>query len=587
MTPLPVKGQPMPPIVSLKSAPDPAEILKVGRSGADFLADALIDAGVTRVFGVPGGPMLSLLEVTAKRSRLTFVLAKHEEGAVFMAEGHARATGEMGVACVTAGPGTTHALTAVASANSDGQPVLLIAGQIATGLFGRGALQDSSGGGGGLDTVDIFRSATKASLSVTEPQHFPLMLHRAIRTATTGRPGAVMLSMPANVLNAAAPTARPFYVAAQDARRAGPGEIQALIDALECAQHPLIFAGQGAKTTAPDGGLVALADRVGARVATTMKGKGAFPEDHPLAIGVFGNYGGSPSTHDSVLSSDVDLLLILGSSLGEVATFGWDPALVDGRDVWQVDTDPLQFGRALPIDHGIVADVTVLVHELVAGLSTPAQPRASPTRRRAISAAELQGDASTLKASAVAARLSELAQPETMLFVDNGNALCWIGEHFVARDNMRVFCSLNVGSMGYTVPAAIGAKLARPDVPVVAILGDASFAMTGMDLHTAAETGAAVLWIVLNNSGNAMVANLQELIYGTSTGALYAHRIDIAAVARGLGIEATPVTDLDGFDAAVATAIGSGRPWLLDVHVNPGEIPWPLRRRAQLLQDPR
>jgi len=170
------------------------------RTAAHLLIDMLREAGVERVFGVPGGPLLSLLDTMSTRPGIEFVLAKHEEGAVFMAEGHAQATGRLGVALVTAGPGATHALTAAASATSDGVPVLVLAGQVPVAHVGRGALQDSSGGNWALDTVDMFRSATKAAMAVTDVGQLAFMVRRAVQTATTSLPGAVLLNVSGDVL---------------------------------------------------------------------------------------------------------------------------------------------------------------------------------------------------------------------------------------------------------------------------------------------------------------------------------------------------------------------------------------------------
>lgn len=553
------------------------------RTAAHLLIDMLREAGVERVFGVPGGPLLSLLDTMSTRPGIEFVLAKHEEGAVFMAEGHAQATGRLGVALVTAGPGATHALTAAASATSDGVPVLVLAGQVPVAHVGRGALQDSSGGNWALDTVDMFRSATKAAMAVTDVGQLAFMVRRAVQTATTSLPGAVLLNVSGDVLVAAEPAVAPRTVHRDPPRSAGPEEVRELVTRIVAARCPVILAGRGAKSSVGIGDLVALAERREIPVSTTMKGKGAFPEGHRLSLGVFGNYGGSAATHGRVLGDDVDLLVVLGSSLGEVSTFGWDPRLVQGRTVVQVDLDPLQLGRGFPVDQALLADAGSLVADLLKALPSSSSSRSLVGRER-LSADALQGDHALLRSSALAARLSETLPDDVSLFVDNGNALCWIGEHYLARPGTSIHVSLNVGCMGYAIPAAIGARMAQPARPVVAVVGDAAFAMLGMEIHTAVEYRQSVIWIVLNNGGNGMVANLQELMFGSAPGSRYAHRLDVATVARGLGARAAVATNLKSFDHALETALTEGGPWLIDARVDGDEVPWSLRGRAEMLR---
>jgi acetolactate synthase-1/2/3 large subunit len=552
---------------------------------AHRLLDLLADAGVTRLFGVPGGPLLSLLATLDDRPALEFVLTKHEEGAVFMAEGHAQTTGELGVACVTAGPGTTHALTAAASATSDWAPVLVLAGQVPTTVFGRGGLQDSSGGNWSIDTVQVFTSAVKLAALLSDPGQLPHLFARAVRTATDAPAGAALLVLPGNVLTA---PDRGLPVPARglavpNPRFSTPEPLHRMAAALAAARRPVVLAGQGAKVGRAKNALVALAERRRMGVATTMKGKSVFPERHPLSLGVFGTYGASRAAQAVVTAPGTDLLLVVGSSLGEVSTAGWDPALAEGRAVCQIDVDPLQIGKNYRVDHPLVADAATALRAL-ADLLPPQEGGPDLPTVPPATAADLQAGHRLLRASAVAAHLSATLPENVLLFLDNGNTLCWIGEHYLSPPDAEIYCSLNVGCMGYAVPAPIGARLARPDRPVVAVVGDAAFAMGGMEIHTAAELGLAVVWIVLNNSGNAMVANLQNLLFGRANGSLYTHPLDAAAVARGLGARAAVVRSLGEFASALEDALHSDAPFVIDARVDGDEMPWSLRGRAEALR---
>ncbi|WP_407319489.1 thiamine pyrophosphate-binding protein [Isoptericola halotolerans] len=561
-------------------------------TGADLLLDLLARAGVRRLFGVPGGPLLSLLERVDSHPDLEFVLAKHEEGAVFMAEGFAQAGGGLGVACVSSGPGTMHAVTAAASATSDGAPVLLLAGQVPVPLFGRGALQDSSGGDWSADLVDMFRSVTKLSALVTDTRQLEFLTLRAITAATSPVPGTAHLALPADVLAGPAPRADVAGSPETSPPHPDPAAVRELAEAILSARRPLVLAGQGAKNARSEAGLVDVAERLSMAVATTMKGKSAFPERHPLSLGVYGTYGMSPHTPDAVLDDEVDLLLVLGSSLGEVSTVGWDERLVKNRTVWQVDVDRRQLGRAMRADHLVQSDVALLLHALAdeldaRGIVRPTSSVEGSVTRSAEATAEHSPDSDVLQGSQVARVLDRRLPDDTLLLIDNGNSLSWIGEHYRAGAGREVYCSLNVGCMGYTVPAAVGVALARPDRPVVAVVGDAAFAMTCPEIHTAAELGIGGVWVVLNNAGNAMVANLQELMFSRAVGSMYAAPIDVATVALGFGARAAVVRTAADLEAALDEVLDDTPPTgpvVLDVRVDPDEVAWSLRARAETLK---
>lgn len=564
-------------------------------TGADLLLDVLARSGVRRIYGVPGGPIVSLLDRIEDHPDLDFVLAKHEEGAVFMAEGFAQASGCLGVACVTAGPGTLHAVTAVASATSDGAPVLLLAGQVPVPHFGRGALQDSSGGDWSPDLVAMLRSVTKFSTMVSDARQLEFLTRRAIWAATSPMPGAAHLGLPADVLTGSAPPSEKSGAPDVSVAHPDPSQVLGLVGALRSARRPLVLAGQGAKNAGVHDRLVDLAERLDLPVATTMKGKSVFPERHPLALGVFGHYGTTEQTWEAVLDDEIDMLLVLGSSLGEVSTAGWEERLTRDRVVWQVDIDRRQFGRGTVIDHGVHADVAAVLDSLLRELDVPGADGGAGPRDPRLPAPRGSGASSPatseLQGSQVAAVLDRMLPQDTLMLVDNGNALCWIGEAYRAGAGREIYCSLNVGCMGYSVPAAIGVALARPDRPVVAVVGDASFAMTCPEVHTAAERGLSITWVVLNNGGNAMVANGQELMYSREAGSMYARPIDVAAVAGGFNADVATVRTRAQLTAALEVVLGAdaahsrkrSRPTVIDVRVDPHEIPWSLRARARAL----
>lgn len=555
-------------------------------TGAKLAAARLAAAGVDTVFGVPGGPILPLIDAIVGHPRMRFVLTRHEEGAVFMAQGYAQASGRLGVALVTAGPGATHALTATASANADYCPVLVLTGQASSADFGRGALQDSSGVGC-ADTVDMFGSVTTLSAMVVGVAQLDRLMGHAIDTAMRIPQGAVHLAVTADTLTAPADPPRPAPHGAPAVRPVPPGlpapAAREIAQVVRSSRAPLVLAGLGAKVSGANHRLIEFADRYRVGVATTFKGKGVFPEDHPRSVGVYGTLAGSEAVHAAVLDPAVDTLLVLGSALGEFATASWDPRLCAGRTVIQIDADPRRLARSFPVDIAATADITAALGDLNRA-SSPRRGRPETTPRGTpVSTLDAGTESDRLRASDVIAALSERTDASTLLFVDNGNCIGWVGPHYRVRPPGNMLCSLNFGAMGYSIPAAVGAKFASGDSSVVAVLGDAAFAMSGMEIHTAVEYGLPITWVVLNNSGNAMVAQVQHLLGRTVAGANYRAPIDVAAVARALGAEATTVTDAAGLDIALTTALHTKRPFLLDARVDPGEVPWGLGARAETL----
>jgi acetolactate synthase-1/2/3 large subunit len=558
------------------------------------LLHALEEEGVSHIFGVPGGPLVPLYEGLAERQSIQHILAKHEEGAAFMAEGYARVHRGLGVCCATSGPGATNAITGIASANSDSIPVLCLTAQVATHAFGKGAVQDSSGGNRCVNVVDMYRSATKLSVMLDNAQQMPHMVRHAIRTALTGRPGAVHLNLPADVVKhpvplASAATGR-YYT--QSVPAGDRHAIQNVARALHGARRPVILAGHGVNISGAWSPLQRIAEMANIPIATTLKGKGAFSERHALSLGVFG-FGGHPLAEEYLLSDEIDLLLVIGSSLGEFQTNSWDPRLSYQRTMIQIDIDPLEIGKNYPIDMSIIGDASsvleALAYELVTfpgkihNQTTSALAQAREKISRFYHAEELQEQAQVLKPQALVAKMNEILPEETLLFVDIGNCISWIGQYYEAKQAGSVFMAINLAPMGYAIAASIGAKIAAPDKPVVAFVGDGAFAMNGMELHTAAEYHVPVIWVVLNNGGHGMVHNGETLLTGRSLASVFRVPLDVSAIARSLGIQAFKATSLAEFSDSLTYALALQEPCVIDAIVDIKEIPSALLRRVNTL----
>jgi len=333
-------------------------------TGAEILVKYLENEGVKFVFGLPGGHLLTFYDAL-RQSTVTSILAKHEGGAAYMAAGYALAGGGLGVCCGTVGPGATNLVSGVAAAYMGSLPMLVLTAQVGTPSIGKGALQEAAGEGRTFSQVGLLSQVTKYSTMVTRPDKVPEALRRALRIAMSGRPGPVHLDLPADAQRGEAedelfppegyrPTL-PTRPLAADLRRAA--------ELLVAAKKPAILVGAGARKGGAPAIVLRLAEMLGCPVATTLPGKGAIPEDHPLALGCVGLYG----THaaNSYLRSGLDVILAVGSSMHEFSTHVWDPALRPSQGLIQIDIDPDEIGKNYPVEVGLLGDAGTVLEELL------------------------------------------------------------------------------------------------------------------------------------------------------------------------------------------------------------------------------
>lgn len=562
---------------------------------AGLLVELLKREGVDAVFGIPGGPITPVFDALYHDRSVRLVATRHEAGAAFMAAGYARLTGRLGVCLLTTGPGATNALTGVAAAKADSLPVLALSAQVATVAYGKGSLQDSTYDRG--DTVEMFRPFTKLSAQLPDPRSLGMMFRQAARTAMAGRRGPVHLSLPTDLLKRPAPD--DFQRPDQYRPPSRPFDRQAVKEAaaaLRAARRPAVLAGHGVNLAGAQPELRELAELLSLPVATTPKGKGAFPEDHPLSLRVFG-LASSPWSEEWLLERGTDLLLVVGSSLHEISTQGWERRLRPGGPLVQLDIDPAVVGRNYPVDIALVGDAKATLRELIFQLrrldASGEFPRPGPGGGLARLKAMLPrvhrpeaeaSEASPLKPQRAMAELDAALPDDAVLFVDSGNNTLWALHHLTARGR-RVFVHNwgEFGAMGFAAAGAVGGKLAAPGRPVVALVGDGSFGMNGMEVSTAATYGVPVVWVVLNDARYNAVHHGQTLQYAGRTFGTEFARMDLALVARGLGADGVSVERPGELGPALARALAAGRPAVLDVRVDPDEVP-PIHSRVRSLE---
>ncbi|HEY1557961.1 MAG TPA: thiamine pyrophosphate-binding protein [Kofleriaceae bacterium] len=531
--------------------------------GADLLVSMLEEAGVEVVFGLPGGAISPVHDALIDSS-IRMVTTRHESGAMFAAAGHAHATGKLGVVAVTSGPGALNSMTGLASAWCDGLPVLLLVGEVPRQSHGKGVLQDGSSHG--LQLVEMARHVTKLAAEVPRPSALPHLLRRAIATAMSGRRGPVMLTLPLDVVCAQVSPPR-VGGAVTIGEHLAPEVIDELAELLVGAERPLIVAGSGVRGRGAPERLCVVAERLGCPVVTTPKGKGVFPETHPLSLGVLG-LAGHPSAR-SYVDSGVDVVLAIGTSLGDMATDGFSPELQATRALVHVDIDARQFGKSYSPTHAIVASA----HQLLGALAERLDGRVTPRRDLAIGGVERQVLAQSKQAGLIAPQqaireVQSLLPSDTIFTVDSGEHFAFAVQFLETKHPDSFLVMTGLGSMGQSIGAAIGAQLSHPGRSVAAICGDGCFAMNAFEIATAVAERLPIRVFVFNDQRLGMVEIGHQNVYGRSP-VFGTAPLDICSIARGLGAITARIDGPGQLAALEQIMYSAAGPVVIDVRIDP------------------
>ena len=459
------------------------------KSGAELLLEALHDLEVEFVFGYPGGAVLPIYDAIFKQNRIRHILVRQEGGAVHAAEGYARATGKPGVVLVTSGPGATNAVTGIADAWLDSIPLVILTGQVPTALIGTDAFQD-------CDTVGITRHCSKHNYLVKRPEDVGEVVHEAFRLATSGRPGPVVVDLPKDVQVASAPAraaTKSLHRGYRPALDPDPGEIEAALDMLVAAERPIIYAGGGVINSGPaaSAALRELAEITGAPVTATLMGLGAFPASSPQWRGMLGMHG----TYEANLAMNrADLILCIGARFDDRGTGRLDAFAPHSRKV-HIDVDRASINKNVRVDLPLVADAGRATEALVAGWKARGETRrefapwwASIAEWRAKNCLAFPPSTKEIMPQHAIRRLWEMTRDRRpIVSTEVGQHQMRAAKHFPNEEPNRWLTSGGLGTMGYGMPAAIGAQLAFPDALVIDIAGEASIMMNIQEMSTATQ----------------------------------------------------------------------------------------------------
>lgn len=530
---------------------------------ADIMIDVLARSGIDTVFGVPGGAIATLYDALLDRSDIRVVTTRTEAGAMFAALGFAFASGRPAAVLVTSGPGVLNCLPGLASAMCDSLPVIVLAGEVPRSSFGRGALQEGSANN--LNIVAMSRPATKLSVELTDPGSAPAVLKRAVMTAMEGRPGPVLLTLPLDVTGAV--VNRPALAASTSLHGRLPRDlVRKVSHTLAAAERPLILAGSGTRWGQGPACLRALAETLQCPVVTTPKGKGVFPESHPLSLGVFG-HGGHPSA-STYLSEGIDVLLAVGTGFSDPATDGWSELLIPRDHLIQIDIDPLRIGRNYPVSLGMVGPAEEVLEDVLEELPPfPRQARSLGVQRHSSPEQDKDGLDGSVTPQRALWELQRVVGSQVTYTSDIGEHLLF-ATHYLEVDHPRGFLAMSgLASMGSGLAGGMGAALAEPGRRVVSVVGDGCFAMSLGDLATAVRERVPMIVAVMNDGRYGMVELGNLAIYGR-TPDYEIRELEIESVSRGLGADFLRINRSNDILERLGHALPTERPLVLDIRID-------------------
>jgi acetolactate synthase I/II/III large subunit len=503
------------------------------RTGAQIIWECLVHEGVNTVFGYPGGAILPAYDAMLDYP-VRHVLVRHEQGATHMADGYARAGGAVGVAIATSGPGATNLVTGIATAMMDSVPMVCITGQVPSKLIGYDAFQET-------DITGITLPITKHSYLVTRIEDIMPAMKEAFHLAKSGRPGPVLVDITKDAQQAKMDWAwdsRPVTMRGYRPKLAGAkGEMAKAIDLIKSARKPVILAGQGILQSGAMAEVRKFAERINAPVAMTLLGLGAFPASHPLNIGMMGMHGEAWVNH---AIQEADLLLAFGMRFDDRVTGNIKTYAVNAKKI-HIDIDPSEMNKNVTADAAIVADLRETLKELLE-VVTPKDHGAwlkyieSMKGDAAVRDIQALPDNGHLYAAHVINDIWRLTDGKAIVCTDVGQHQMWEAQYYHHEEPRTLITSGGLGTMGYGLPAAIGAKLARPDAEVWAIVGDGGFQMTAAELSTAAQENVKVNVAVINNGYLGMVRQWQEFFYERRYAATPLRSPDFVKLAEAHGL---------------------------------------------------
>ncbi|MCX5749978.1 MAG: biosynthetic-type acetolactate synthase large subunit [Candidatus Saganbacteria bacterium] len=550
-------------------------------TGAQALLESLKKEGVEVIFGLPGGQVLPLYDALYSEKGIRHILVRHEQGAGHAADGYARASGKVGVCLATSGPGATNLVTAIANAHMDSIPMVAITGQVGTAFLGKDSFQEA-------DITGITLPITKHSYLVKDASQIPYIVKEAFHIASTGRPGPVLIDIPKDIQIKKIEFNYPEKLDLDSYKptyHGHPKQISIASKLIDSAQKPMIYAGGGVIMAGAEKELLELATKISAPVTTTLMGKGAFPETHPLSLGMLGMHG---TVYANYAVTECDVLIAIGARFDDRVT-GHIDHFAPNAKIIHIDIDPAEIGKNVSVDIPIVGDVKNVLTAL--NKHVKQKEAHSPWIAQVMGWKEKHPlcykDDGTLKPQAVIEKIYEVTKGEAIICTEVGQNQMWAAQYYKYTKPRTFISSGGLGTMGFGFPAAIGAQVACPDKIVIDIAGDGSIQMNIQELNTAVNNKLPVIIAILNNRYLGMVRQWQELLHGRR----YSHtdledNPDFVKIAQAYGANAIRVEKLEDVGPALKKAIASrDKPTVIEFVVTREENVFPFVPAGQPINE--
>jgi len=558
--------------------PIPAPTAKP-KTGAEVFVDVLQKEGVKTMFGYPGGVVLPLFDALYD-SPIHFVLSRHEQGATHMADGFARATGEVGVVLVTSGPGACNTVTGLATAHMDSIPLVVFTGQVKTPLIGNDAFQEA-------DTTGITRPITKHNCIVKHGKDLARLMHEAFHIARTGRPGPVLVDLPVDVsASPAADSNGGLEIDLPGYRPRTEGhlrQIRRAAEAINAAERPVFYVGGGVIASNASAELRAVVEKANVPVTTTLLGLGCFDESDPKSLHMLGMHG---TAYANFAVQECDVLVAIGARFDDRVT-GDVRHFAPGAKIVHIDIDPSSISKNVKVDIPVVGDAKNILRRLLEFVEYRERKawfeRIGKLKDKYPLTYERNGEG--IRPQYVIEEISRQTKGEAIICTGVGQHQMWAAQFYQFKHPRHFITSGGLGTMGYGFPAALGAQVACPDALVIDIDGDSSFSMTLNELPTAVENKLPVKVCLLNNGYMGMVRQWQELFYNHRYSKSYLQHPDFAQVAEAFGAVGLRVTRKEEVPEAVSRMLAEERCCVADFHVEPEENVWPMVAAGKKLHE--
>ena len=543
------------------------------RTGAQIVWEALVREGVNTVFGYPGGAILPAYDAMLDYP-VRHILVRHEQGATHMADGYARASGDVGVAIATSGPGATNMVTGIATAMLDSSPILCITGQVGSKLIGSDAFQET-------DVTGVTLPITKHNYLVSNVDEIASTIHEAMYVARSGRPGPVLVDITKDAQQAStelqwdpSDVKLPGY--APDLR-ASQAEYQRAADLINSAKRPVIFAGHGVLLSGAMRQVLDLAERANIPIAMTLLGIGGVPADHPLNMGMMGMHG---EAWVNAAIQEADLLLAFGMRFDDRVTGNLKTYAPNARKI-HIDIDPAEFNKNVKVDVALAGDLSAVLDDLAPLVESGDRAAWLDTisdMKGDVAVRDIQNlpDSGHLYAAHVINDIWRMTDGKAVVVTDVGQHQMWEAQYYHHNDPRTLITSGGLGTMGFALPAAVGAKLARPEAEVWVVVGDGGFQMTMAELATIAQENIKVNVAIINNGYLGMVRQWQEFFYERRYAATPLFSPDFAKLAECFGLRGATVKTRQDVEPTVEQARADERTAVIDFHVEQEDTVYPM-----------